>query len=161
VDDTQPVGQFSATAATWLAKLTELRTAALQTPPYKRLRDNVGSAPKNIRYGVGQGAPGSMERASVQMTHGLQLTQVRDCFEHLALQHNTHAPMVTDKEEAAHDSGPPVAPYLRNRRDEYNPVAHGATGGHVAEVEGYLTLIAQSMIAGRKVACGYIKNSSL
>lgn len=160
VDDTAPVDQFAATAATWIAKLSELRTAALQTPPHKRLYKRVPGAPKRIRYGVRTGAPGNMDRASVQMTHGLQLEQVREFFTNLALRNNQGASRVTKKEEAAHESVPAVTPILTELAKIANPRDLGATDAEVEQVAGYLTLVAQSMVAGRKVESGYIKNRS-
>lgn len=161
VDDTQSSEDFKKIAGTWLALLTNLRTKAASSPPIRHLSSVISTAPGYARYGVNKGKPGSMERASIQATHGLRLDQVRSFFKKLALANPTGASRVGAKEQATKESVGSVDPIMVQLKTLHDPATMvGVADNHVEEVAGFFTLMANYMLSGKAVASGYAKNRS-
>ena len=168
VDDHQKTEDFQRIAALWLGLLTNLRTVALNSPPMRPIK-RVVPAVKGSRYmGVEAGSPGAMDRVSIQATHGLRLDQITQFMQKVNLANPDQSSRVQGKQQAATESTASVDPLMTEIAKVYRPGMRLPFKGktpkvqpnHVEEVRGFLTLMANYMLAGKYVASGYNKNRS-
>lgn len=165
VSDTQSEKSFKATATRWVNVLTDLREDASNTPPLKNLHTKYNSAPPKSRFGfLPTDNTDKMQNLAIQVTHGLRLDKVSSYLDKMKLKDISGPARFDNSNRALGETGPAMDQMMLSVTQAFDPATiipkKGDRKKAAEEVRGFLSLIAQYLIAGGKGSKSLIKNQT-